>query len=281
MGQENTKSVGSAGLSSAVDDAPRHLTLEDVAARIKSGEYKNVIVMVGAGISVSAGIPDFRTPGTGLYDNLEKFQLPKPESIFTMSYFREHPQAFFTLAKDLYPGKYKPTKTHHFIKFLADKHALLRCYTQNIDGLEVLAGLDPKLLVQAHGSFDACYCIDCKQEQNPELFKASCLRGEIHRCMACNGLVKPSIVFFEEPLSSEFLHCATRDFPKCDCLIVMGTSLQVMPFAALVSNVRDSTVRVLINRELTGNFTRSRFQDVFVQSDSDDASERLRALIDH
>ncbi len=270
MGQENTKSVCSAGIK-----------LEDVAARIKSGEYKNVIVMVGAGISVSAGIPDFRTPGTGLYDNLAKFQLPTPESIFTLSYFREHPQAFFTLAQDLYPGKYKPTKTHEFIKFLADKNVLLRCYSQNIDGLEVLAGLNPELLVQAHGSFDTCYCIDCQQLQDPELFKASCLKGEIYRCLECDGLVKPSIVFFEEALDSNFRNRVSRDFPKCDCLIVMGTSLQVMPFAALVSSVRDSTVRVLINRELTGDFTRSHFQDVFVQSDCDAAAEKLRGLIEN
>lgn len=54
--------------------------------------------MTGAGISVSAGIPDFRTPGTGLYDNLQEYNLPTPESIFTLSYFKDKPQAFYKWA---------------------------------------------------------------------------------------------------------------------------------------------------------------------------------------
>lgn len=61
-----------------------------------------VCVCVGAaGISVSAGIPDFRTPGTGLYDNLQKYDLPDPQSIFTVDYFVENPEPFYSLAKEL------------------------------------------------------------------------------------------------------------------------------------------------------------------------------------
>ena len=60
------------------------------------------------------------------------------------------------------PGKYAPTITHHFIKYLHDKEILLRCYTQNIDGLERLAGLDEEKLVEAHGTFATSRCIKCK-----------------------------------------------------------------------------------------------------------------------
>ena len=55
---------------------------------ISSEKCKNIIVMAGAGISVSAGIPDFRTPGTGIYDNLEKYSLPDPQAIFDIGYFQ-------------------------------------------------------------------------------------------------------------------------------------------------------------------------------------------------
>ena len=54
--------------------------------------------MAGAGFSTSAGIPDFRTPGTGLYDNLQKYNIPYPEAIFDIDFFRENPRPFFTLA---------------------------------------------------------------------------------------------------------------------------------------------------------------------------------------
>ena len=65
---------------------------------------RNIVVLTGAGASTSAGIPDFRSPGTGLYDNLQKYDLPTPQSIFSLDYFRKAPEAFYELARDLWPG---------------------------------------------------------------------------------------------------------------------------------------------------------------------------------
>ena len=65
--------------------------LEGIANKIRDGGAKNIIVMTGAGLSTSAGIPDFRTPGTGLYDNLEKFGLPFAEAIFEIGFFKKNP----------------------------------------------------------------------------------------------------------------------------------------------------------------------------------------------
>lgn len=79
---------------------------------------------------VAAGIPDFRSPGSGLYDNLQKYNLPYPQAIFELNFFRENPKPFFVLAKELYPGTFKPTPGHYFIRLLQDKGLLLRHYTQ-------------------------------------------------------------------------------------------------------------------------------------------------------
>ena len=96
-------------------DAPRPppllqtFDLCGVVRHIASKPCRNIVLMCGAGISVSAGIPDFRTPGTGLYDNLQKYDLPSPQSIFELSYFRERPDAFYRLCAELWPDNFAPT----------------------------------------------------------------------------------------------------------------------------------------------------------------------------
>ncbi|KAJ2311116.1 NAD-dependent protein deacetylase sirtuin-2, partial [Coemansia sp. RSA 2702] len=144
-----------AGIASVFADAAS--SIDSIASMIASGAAKRVIVMAGAGISTDAGIPDFRSAGTGLYANLQKYRLPYPEAIFTIDYFRRKPKPFFVLAKELYPGQYTPTLCHFFVKLLAQKGLLLRHYTQNIDCLERVAGVESELLVEAHGSFHAAH----------------------------------------------------------------------------------------------------------------------------
>ena len=83
------------------------------------------MILTGAGISVSCGIPDFRSPDTGLYAKLQEYNLPFPEAIFNIEYFRENPEPFYKLAKDfLDMEKFKATYVHHFCKILKDKGLL-------------------------------------------------------------------------------------------------------------------------------------------------------------
>ena len=110
-----------------------HLT--DVGLLLRDAKPESVVVMLGAGVSVSAGIPDFRTPGTGLYDNLQEYGLPYAEAIFDLDFYRTNPRPFQRLCRELWPGRYAPTKTHRFIKILDDKGLLKRCFTQNIGNI--------------------------------------------------------------------------------------------------------------------------------------------------
>jgi len=116
-------------------------SVDSVIKYIKDGRAKSIVIMCGAGVSTSAGIPDFRTPGTGLYDNLKKYNLEKPEDMFNIEYFRENPRPFYDLAQSLLPSKFIPTITHFFMKLLETKGILKRIYTQNIDTLERRAGM--------------------------------------------------------------------------------------------------------------------------------------------
>ncbi|KAL3872734.1 hypothetical protein ACJMK2_035938 [Sinanodonta woodiana] len=246
----------SLGISKPPEKVLEEFTLEGIVKYIKSGKCHNIITMAGAGISTSAGIPDFRSPGTGLYDNLQAYNLPNPQSIFEINYFQENPEPFFMLARELWPGHFKPTPTHYFIKMLADKGLLLRHYTQNIDTLERLTGMDEDMIVEAHGTFYTSHCLKCRAMYSLEWMKEIIMSQEhaIPKCEAknCDGIVKPDIVFFGEALPEKFFKCVTQDFDKCDLLIILGTSLLVQPFASLTSRVPLTCPRVYINMEKTG-----------------------------
>jgi len=246
------------GLGKVDLDEQRHphvlddLDLDGIIEYIKQGAAKNVIVMAGAGISTSAGIPDFRSPGSGLYDNLEKYDLPHPSAVFDIRYFEENPKPFFVLAKELYPENLVPTPTHSFIRLLEEKNLLLRHYTQNIDTLERLAGVSEDKIVEAHGTFHSAHCIKCNKEYSQDWIREKIFSDEIPKCESCQGVVKPDIVFFGEALPARFFSCVQSDFKQCDLLIIMGSSLLVQPFASLIDQVSDVCPRLLINKEKAG-----------------------------
>ncbi|GAB7355431.1 hypothetical protein MBLNU459_g5941t1 [Dothideomycetes sp. NU459] len=233
----------------------------------------------GAGISTSAGIPDFRSPKTGLYANLARLNLPYAEAVFDISFFRKNPEPFYTLAQELYPGKYRPTVTHSFIRLLHEKGLLLKCFTQNIDCLEREAGVPGESIVEAHGSFARQSCIECKSPYPEEDIKQHISAKTIPRCLdsACGGLVKPEIVFFGEALPRDFF--ANEDLPRqADLCIVMGTSLTVHPFAGLPSECARGTPRLLINQERVGDLG-VRSDDVLLLGDCDAGVRKLAKAV--
>lgn len=250
------------------------ISLDDLAALIKNGSTKDIIVCAGAGISTSAGIPDFRSPKTGLYHNLKKLKLDYPEQVFDIDFFRGRPEPFFELAHELYPGKFLPTLTHSFIRLLHEKGLLLRCFTQNIDTLERRAGIPEDKVVEAHGSFAGNHCISpkCGAEADAEETEKIILAKNIPRCKKCRALVKPDIVFFGEGLPDVFFS-RMKDLTKTDLVIVMGTSLQVQPFASLPDRVGPDCPRLLLNLEEVGDFSRA--LDVIRLGKCDDGVQEL------
>jgi NAD+-dependent protein deacetylase SIR2 len=250
-------------------------TLSGVAEYIKSGKANRIVVMTGAGISTAAGIPDFRSPGTGLYANLARLNLPYAEAVFDISYFRDKPEPFYVLARELYPGKFHPTVSHAFIALLAGKSMLQMLFTQNIDCLEREAGVPGDKIVEAHGSFATQRCIECKTEYPGDKMREHVEAGKVPRCEdeACKGLVKPDIVFFGEPLPKDFDRNAHHTY-LADLVLVLGTSLSVYPFAQLPEMVKAEKPRVLFNMERVGNMG-SRPDDVLVLGECDDGVRRL------
>jgi len=153
-----------------------------VITKIKAKDYKRVVVLTGAGLSVAAGIPDFRSPGTGLYSKLQTYNLPYPEAIFEIKYFKNNPKPFLTLCKELFTAEPKPTLGHKFIKKLNDEGLLHMNLTQNIDDLETKAGLPLDKLIQAHGHARSAHCISCGKEADIKTWKEYAAKEEGLKC---------------------------------------------------------------------------------------------------
>lgn len=222
-------------------------------------------------------VPDFRSPKTGLYNNLARLNLPHAEAVFEISYFKENPEPFYVLAKELYPGKFHPTISHVFLALLAKKDLLHMLFTQNIDCLERAAGVPAEKIIEAHGSFASQRCIECKKEFPDDEMKTHVQNGAVPRCIdrTCNGLVKPDIVFFGESLPSAFSE-QSHKVVMADLVFIIGTSLQVYPFAALPQMVREPMPRVLFNMEKVGQIG-TRPDDVMSLGPCDDGIRQLAA----
>lgn len=261
----------------------RPTDLASVARFILSGECRSVAILTGAGVSVAAGIPDFRSPG-GMYDTLrpelitatpqQKTAMRRdPISVVLREMFFANAFPYLEVRRPFILGtqehKWKATLSHRFVELLHQRTGkLTRLYTQNIDGLDYQCNLPADKLVPVHGSIGRVACEGCGAPVDFDDFCAS-VRTQIKDiynvdgaapsesspipCSQCQRpLVKPTTVLFGSNLPAEFFECAERDMPEVDLLIVAGTSLVVSPANSLIQRARKEAVRLIINNEAVG-----------------------------
>jgi len=194
----------------------------------------SVVALTGAGISTNAGIPDFRGP-QGLYIT----QQYDPEKIFDIHYFNRDPKPFFDFARDFIELEktVQPTIAHRFLSALEKTGKLSGVVTQNIDSLHQMAG--SKNVVEIHGSFWISHCLQCWEEYSYDELKHRLPHEDILKC-ACQGIIKPDIVFFGENVKN--LDKASDLVAESDVLFVIGTSCVVYPAAMLPSVARGKII---------------------------------------
>jgi NAD-dependent deacetylase len=189
-------------------------------------EAERIAVLTGAGVSTAAGIPDFRGP-RGLYVTRQY----DPEKTFDIGYFDRDPSYFFAFARDFVQlvEQVQPTLTHRFLAVLEARGPLDAVITQNIDGLHQKAG--SHRVLEVHGSVHHGHCRRCGKAYGYETLRAKVLAEDIARCEACDGVVKPDIVFFGEAVRE--MEEASRAAARADVFLVIGSSLTVYPAALL------------------------------------------------
>ncbi|GJD07453.1 NAD-dependent protein deacetylase hst2 [Galdieria sulphuraria] len=236
-------------------------SVESLADALKQGSFSNIVVLIGAGISTAA----------------DKYSLPHPTAVFDIQFFRRDPQPFYKVAKELMPMSLQPTLAHRFLVMLNERRMLRRIYTQNVDGLELTAGIPPCRLVQAHGSMSSAHCIECHAEVSIDKVKEAIKDDRIPVCEKCKGVVKPDIVFFGEGLPERFFTLSVNDLRVADLLLIIGTSLVVMPVAGLPEMANDQVPRVLMNMEPSGDIG-ERPNDLLLLGDCQETIKRLSTL---
>jgi NAD-dependent deacetylase len=189
----------------------------------------SVVALTGAGISVPSGIPDFRTPGTGMWENVD------PMEVAHIDAFRRDPVRFWSFYGQRFAtlGGKRPNGAHDALAAL-ERHGLLDAViTQNIDMLHRTAGT--RELIEMHGSIASCSCPDCcasvlSEEVSVRLEGAD---DGVPRCEDCERPLKPDVVLFGELLAPEALERARDLCEGADVLLCVGSSLEVYPVAAL------------------------------------------------
>lgn len=205
----------------------------------------NIVFFGGAGVSTESNIPDFRSE-KGLYEIKQEFPYPA-EVMLSHSFFEKNTDMFFKFyRKKMIYKDAKPNAAHIALTELEKSGKLKAVITQNIDGLHQTSGT--KNVLEVHGSIHRNYCTKCGKKYDLKYVLDS--KENIPRCEACNGIVRPDVVLYEEGLDMIILQKAIDYISMSDVLIIGGTSLVVYPAASLIKYYKGNKL-VLINKSKT------------------------------
>jgi NAD-dependent deacetylase len=191
-------------------------------------EARHAVALTGAGSSTPSGIPDFRSPGTGLWERAD------PMEVASIYAFRRDPEAFYAwirpLATTLLTAK--PNPGHLALAELEAGGWLKAVITQNIDDLHQRAGSQEVL--ELHGHLREATCIGCyRVVPTGQLLRDFISSGQVPRCEVCGDVMKPNVVLFGEQLPVKVVNAAMAHIRRADLMLVAGSSLEVMPASHL------------------------------------------------
>lgn len=227
-------------------------------------EARHCVALTGAGISTPSGIPDFRSPGSGLWTKYS------PMEVASLSAFRYYPDRFYEwirpFVKNLYQAR--PNPAHLALSRLEEAGFLQSVITQNIDALHQKAG--SAHVIEVHGTYQTLTCLGCyRQSQATDQFFADFLEhGENPHCSQCGNLLKPDIILYQEQLPSQTWRAAREEISASDLLLVLGSTLTVTPVCDLpLATLSNGGKLIILNRT---NTHLDHLAAVFIQGDLED-----------
>jgi NAD-dependent deacetylase len=193
-------------------------------------ESSCTVALTGAGISVPSGIPDFRTPGEGLWENVD------PMEVAHIDAFHSDPARFWSFYRPRLDslGAVEPNPAHEALAELERRGLLDAVITQNIDTLHVKAGSER--VIEVHGSIRTASCQACGSSFTLEQLDGLFDPGDgAAICPGCLGQVKPDVVLFGEMLPAAAMAEAEALASRAELMLCVGSSLEVYPVAGLPS----------------------------------------------
>jgi NAD-dependent deacetylase len=185
------------------------------------------VALTGAGISVPSGIPDFRTPGTGIWEKVD------PMEVAHIDAFRRDPARFWSFYRPRFQSlaDVEPNAAHAALAELEGRGLIEAVITQNIDRLHRKAR--SKRVIEVHGTIDTSSCIDCGTSWRLEDVEGLFDQDGVAVCRECEGPVKPDVVLFGELLPQEAMDAAGELAERAELMLCIGSSLEVYPVAGL------------------------------------------------
>ena len=202
---------------------------------------KKVVAFTGAGISTPSGIPDFRSPESGMWSNVD------PMKVASIYGFRHNPQAFYDWVRPLteLTINAKPNPAHLSLVTLEERGKLEAVVTQNIDMLHTRAG--NSTVYELHGHMREATCINCFHIfDGMEILEKFMEDGKVPHCAKCNGVIKPNVILFGEQLPIIQLQNAKKVARSSDLMLVVGSSLEVAPASDIPVIAKQHGAKVVI-----------------------------------
>jgi len=204
-------------------------------------QSKYAVALTGAGLSTASGIPDFRSEGTGLWSRDE------PMEVASLNAFRVAPERFFQwfrpLAAQIFDAR--PNSAHYALSNLEKAGWIRSIITQNIDVLHQKAG--SQSVIEMHGTLRTLTCTQCYHEELAQSYLRPFVeRGEIPLCPNCANVLKPNVILFGEQLPQTAWLQAQREARQCDLMMVIGSSLEVLPVAGLPIQALDRGAHLIV-----------------------------------
>ena len=225
-----------------LDDLDTFRSMIDAARRI--------VIFTGAGISTESGIPDFRSPGTGLWNKIKPIEF---QAFIASEDVRQESWRRRFDAKDTNWADAKPNNGHAAVAKLVAEGKATAIITQNVDNLHQDSGVPDTRVIELHGNTRYAKCLSCETRYELGDLKMQFESlGRVEPCSRCGGIVKTATISFGQSMPEQAMADAQTATNECDLFIVIGSSLVVYPAAGFPEYAkRRGAGLVIVNREPT------------------------------